>query len=260
MDDLILYHGSRNLFTAFDYSKVRTQPGGGSSRLGIGMYWTTKKEKALNAYANMSEPLSENISFRGEPQTCSILYGFILSKEEQKNVLDLLCVTDETLKHLEETTTNKKTKNEIQKMLSREKRYPDFAIWARYNQDLIKKAGFNCLKEKNVFCFLEPEKLKWSILEGRILSGTSIPRSLITKETKIIIQNKLISNQTSPFSVQSRLFSGADLLSQTKDEEIVVRISESSLKSRLQQMTSYLFNRKNATSIHQSASPKKHER
>lgn len=236
MDNLILYHGSRALFERFDFSYLGSDPGGGSSRLGIGMYWTSKKEKALNAYANMTENLSENISFRKTPFKCVVLYRTHLAENEQKKILNLLNITDDILLNLEKTADKRETKAEIQKMLNQKNRYPDFAIWARKHQDLIKKVGFNCVQEKNIFCFFEPEKLKWDITEAKVLSGTEIARSLISEDTKIIIQDKLNSDKSLKPSIQIKTVLGRDLLAESKAEKICVSMPKTSLKMRLQQM------------------------
>lgn len=236
--DLVLYHGSRRLFERFDYSHVRTLPGGGSSRLGIGMYWTKRKEKAINAYASMSDILSKNSVFRDTSLVGSILYQTSISQDEQKKTLDLLNISDDILKRLQNTTDSSDVKDELNNLLTSKNRYPDFAIWARSHQDLLKQAGFNCLKEKDIFCFLEPEKLKWSICEAKVLSGTQIPRSLITPESKITIQNKLLSEHVSSSSIRTTEVLGKELLSQESGEMLqVVMPPQKGLKSFLKQLT-----------------------
>ncbi len=236
--DLILFHGSRRLFERFDYSHVRTLPGGGSSRLGIGMYWTGRKEKAINAYASMSDILSEHAVFRETSLVSSVLYQTSISQDDQKKILDLLNISDDVLKQLQNTTDSPDVKGELNNMLTSKNRYSDFAIWARSHQDLLKQAGFNCLKEKDIFCFLEPEKLKWSICEAKVLSGTQIPRSLITPDSKITIQNKLLSEHVFSSSIQTIEVFGKELLSQQEQGEMLqVVMPRKGLKSYLKQLT-----------------------
>lgn len=231
---LTVYHGSRCLFEKFDKSYIQKKPGTGSSLLGIGMYWTDKKDKALNAYASISEVLSQHCTFRGTPLSGSFVYQIQLTQEEQKKILDLDSVSTDLLNRLSHLTNQTKIKNELEAINLSPNRYMDFSIWARKHQELLKKAGFNCLRKKDIFCFLEPEKIKWQISEAKVMSGTDIPRSLIAPNSRITIQENTSLHPIFSRTPKTQLVLGKDLLSQSQEKILHITTQKQSLKFQLQ--------------------------
>lgn len=203
VEKIDLYHGSRNFFENYDYSKARTV---GGAQFGLGQYFTSKESMAYG-YATLDKEnpfIEKGMETNGEKVTTQkVIYHGELSGDDLKNIL-----VPEKMTNLDYDVLIKKAeqqgKSDIVEALKKIKatvtnRDIDLCQWLRQpeNVQFMQSAGINGVYSPNrdVYAIYDTSRMNIEIKEAVVLNGTEIPKSLIADKSIIHIQESLVEGK-----------------------------------------------------------------
>jgi len=201
VEKIDLYHGSRNFFENYDYTKARTV---GGAQYGLGQYFTTKENMAYS-YATLDKEspfIEKNIETNGEKvATQKVVYHGEITGEDLNHILVPEKMTDLDYDALIKAAEQQE-KADIAQELSKIKavaqnRDIDLCQWLRKTENVqfMQSAGINGIysPDREIYAIYDTSKMNIKVKEAIVLNGTNIPKSLLTDNSIIHIQEELVN-------------------------------------------------------------------